>query len=138
MPTTITICRTCRYDRTCDAPVRDGMRFLKRVEDEIAANPDANGVHLRAMRCMACCDKACAAQIAADGKMTYVFFGLDAEHNAADLVAFARSHERSADGVVPFGERPEAIKKKIGTRIAPLTDAAPAVETTWDDHDENA
>lgn len=138
MPTIITICRTCRYDRTADAPVRDGMRFLRRVQDALAADPEANGVDLRAMRCMASCDKACAAQIAADGKMTYVFAALDADEHAADLVTFARAHERSADGVVPLGERPEAIKKKVAARVAPLTDNAPSIETVWEELDEDA
>lgn len=119
MTTTITVCRTCRQNRDDPNPVRDGYRLLQAVDQ--AVRTDGTGdIVVKAMACMSACDNACAAQIAAAGKVAYMFADLDPDASAEDLIAFARTYAEKEDGVVLKPYRPEAIRTKVHSRFVPL------------------
>jgi len=131
MPTTLTICRTCRQDRTNPDPNRDGHRFLVAVDDAIKARGLESEIAVRALVCMSGCDHACMAQIAAPGKFTYVLNTLDPVADVDDLVTLAQTHGTAEHGLVLKSARPAAIKDKVTARVPPLDFEGDPVEHNW-------
>lgn len=117
--TTITVCTTCRRDRTNDAPIRDGLKFANRVERVVKERGMTGQLTVRGMACMSACDNACAAQISGDGRFTYILAHLDPETAADDLVTMATTHRELENGLVVKSQRPPAIKNNVVTRVPP-------------------
>lgn len=91
----------------------------------LAVASGETAVSVRAIACLSACGRACSAAVAAPGKFSYIVGGL-APEDAADLVAFARAHAESADGIPPWRSRPEKIRKNTISRVPP-PDAAHAL-----------
>ncbi|RXF74001.1 DUF1636 domain-containing protein [Hansschlegelia zhihuaiae] len=116
--TTLTICRTCRPEGGPSEAEPPGAA-LGRAAAEAARRlgPEA-GVEVRAIPCLSACGRACSASVSAPEKFSYVIGGL-APEDAGDLVAFARAHAESADGVPPWRARPEKVRKNTVARVPP-------------------
>ncbi len=117
--TTITVCTTCRCDKTNEDPIRDGTRLLNAVDQVVRENGHGGTITVRGIQCMSACKMACAAQISDDDRFTYVLAHLDPETAAADLVAFAHTHAEKDNGLVIKSARPEAIKDNVIARVPP-------------------
>jgi len=120
MTTVITICDTCKNDGW-DAekqPRTDGELLAHLVE---TAATDVQGVQTRRHACLMGCSHGCNIAIQAQGKLTYVLgrFTPDQEQ-AAGIVEYARLHDESAKGQVPFRQWPKAIKGHFVSRIPEL------------------
>lgn len=115
--TTLTICRTCRTDGSSGDAEPPGAA-LGRAAAALAGAPGEEAVVVRAIACLSACGRACSAAVAAPGKFSYIVGGLTPE-DAADLVAFARAHADSADGIPPWRTRPEKIRKNTISRVPP-------------------
>ena len=76
-------------------------------------------ISVREVRCLANCSRGTSAAIRCNGSWTYVFGGLDTDCGPA-LVAGAQLLARAADGIMPWRDRPEVLKKTIVARIPPL------------------
>jgi predicted metal-binding protein len=116
--TTLTVCRTCRPEG-CAADAEPPGAALGRAAAEAVRRlgPDAQ-IEVRAIPCLSACGRACSASISAAEKFSYVIGGLTPE-DAGDLVAFARAHAESSDGVPPWRARPEKIRKNTVARVPP-------------------
>ena len=83
---------------------------------------------LKAVECLSVCKRPCTVALAAPGKWTYVVGDLDRESHLEDIVVAARRYAASADGIVPWRERPLSFRKGVVSRTPPLAlaETAPA------------
>ena len=119
---TIFVCVSCRHGD--DADSRPGATFIEALQARLAAR-GAAGVAVEAVECLAVCKRPSTVALAADGKWTYVIGDLDVDADVDDLIDSARAFAASANGVVPWKERPACFKKGVVSRTPPLAAASP-------------
>jgi predicted metal-binding protein len=123
MPTTITICDTCKRDGWDPAVTHetDGERLAELVEK--AAN-GTEGVTVRRHSCLMGCDHGCNIAIQATGKLNYVLGRFEPGAEAAEgIVSYAVLHDQSETGQVPYRTWPQAIKGHFVARLPVLASA---------------
>ncbi|MCH2094967.1 MAG: DUF1636 domain-containing protein [Rhodobacteraceae bacterium] len=118
-PTELLVCTKCRRGQE---PLKDDRRPGAHLFDSLEAAGLPNGVTLRAVECLQNCDNGCT--IALRGgpeRWTYVYGNVH-EVSHPDVIAdgVARYHE-TADGIIPWRERPEHFKRNCIARIPPQT-----------------
>ena len=113
---TLYVCTTCRdAAHRADAPAA-GARFYANL---IAADA-VEGVAVVPVECLSVCKRTCAVGFAAPGKWTYVYGDLPADTAAATVLEGARLYAQTADGIIPWKQRPDALKKGAVARVPPL------------------
>ncbi|EJW13098.1 hypothetical protein A33M_0590 [Rhodovulum sp. PH10] len=117
-PATLFVCVTCRRAGDDPQAPRAGRRLYEAVA---AAQAQDGGPDLRVVpaECLSNCNRACAIACAAPGRWTYVYGDLD-ERAAADILTVARLFAQSADGIVPWRDRPAALRRGLTARVPPL------------------
>ena len=117
--TKITVCDTCRHDKSQpdDAP-RAGEMLAKLLHDIAKPHDELNIVR---HSCLMGCSFACNIAIQSDQKITYVLGGFEADETAARaIVEYALAYHQSDSGMVPFRNWPDGIKGHFRARIPPL------------------
>lgn len=129
--TDVHVCTTCRpagADRSLPAA---GLLLLEAVQraalrhDPLQGHIDghAPAVRVHGTACMSGCSRACTVALMAPGKTTYFFGDLPADdHAAEEVLACARLHAASADGLLARNDRPPLLRNGILARL-------PAVKT---------
>jgi predicted metal-binding protein len=112
---TIYVCITCRGP---DGLVRDPLPG-ELLAAATARAAHGTGVTVRPIRCLANCSRGPSAAMRANGSWTYVFGGLDPACAPA-LVVGARMLARALDGILPWRERPDVLKRGLCARTPPL------------------
>ena len=84
---------------------------------------DEAGVTLRAVECLSVCKRPCTVALSARGKWTYVVGDLSQESHLDDIVDAAKRFAATADGLVPWRERPIPFRKGVISRTPPLVSA---------------
>jgi predicted metal-binding protein len=119
---TVYVCVTCRRKRA-DVPEgfdRPGEGLIGSLEEEIGRRGLSAGLKVSPVECFAVCNRVCTVAFTAPGKWTHIVGNLDAEAHVADIVTTARKVAEAADGIVPWLEQPEAIRKGGIARLPPL------------------
>lgn len=111
---TLFVCVTCRREGDPPAELRPGARLHAALK---ARAPDLEVV---AVECLSNCTRACSAAVSAPGKWTYVIGDLDPEQSVDDMLAFARAHNETADGLPAWRERPVHVRQHTIARVPPL------------------
>ncbi len=111
---TLFVCITCKAGED-----RPGQSLFEALSARLADEPDS-GVTLRAVECLSVCKRPCTVALGARGKWTYVVGDLTEEAHLDDIILAARHFARSADGVVPWRERPLPFRKGVISRTPPL------------------
>lgn len=129
-PTELLVCTTCR---PADAP-RDGppagQALFEQVEAALAFDHPGDGAtatapRLRGIACLAACSRSCTVALQAPGKACYVFGGLAPDDDSLQAVlAVARQHAASPDGLLAWAERPQRLRQGLLVRLPPLLPAA--------------
>ena len=121
-PTTVYVCVTCRAedDAGVEAEARAGHRLLSALRDAIGQE---TGIHLVPVECLSVCKRPCTVSFAAPGKWTYVYGDLPPDTAAPVLLAAARLYGASRDGLIPWKQRPDAIKTGVVARVPPTSSA---------------
>jgi predicted metal-binding protein len=127
------VCTSCRRqtgpgENDFDQP---GPVLAERATALLASSPD---IEVRAIDCLAVCKRPCTIALVARDKWTYLIGDLDNTLHAEDVAAAARAFAASANGIVPWRERPLTFRKGVIARVPPLGLAdgktvAPAVLT---------
>jgi len=110
----IYVCITCRRAGEPDDEPRPGA-LLAEATERAAVGTD---VVVRRLRCLANCTRGPSAAMRCNGSWTYVFGGLDAA-DAGALVEGATLLADASDGILPWRDRPEILKRGLIARVPP-------------------
>lgn len=75
---------------------------------------------LQPVECMSACSHSCTVSFTAPGKFTYLFGDLPVNESAAAILECASLYYTKPDGLLPWAERPQLLKKGILAKIPPL------------------
>lgn len=109
---TIVVCSSCRHPGQPDVNPRPGSVLAS--ETQAAAR--SSHVEVRQVACLGNCKRGLSAAILRPGSWSYVFGDL-AIGSGPDLVAGAELFAGSPDGFMPFGSRPESLKRGLIARL---------------------
>lgn len=115
---TIHVCTACRRQRE-DLPEGYDQPGLALAE-ALGARMTGSGIAVVPVECLAVCKRPCTIAFAADGKWTYLIGDLDAGLHLDEIVGAAQSFAASANGIVPWKERPASFRKGVVARVPPL------------------
>ena len=120
---TIHVCTSCRAEGEALEPreARAGAR-LHAALLEAANAGDAPHVTIVPVDCMSVCKRPVTIGFSAPGKWTYVYgdFAQEApEVSAAVILDGATRFAATSDGLIPWKERPQALKKGVIARLPP-------------------
>ncbi|MDM7977551.1 MULTISPECIES: DUF1636 family protein [Thalassospira] len=115
----LNICTTCTASSTEGAtePRHGRILFDKMVEN--GATLDIP-FEIRAVECLTNCKSGCSVALNGKGKWGYVYGNIDPENMIADLQELATKYAETDDGIVPWRERPESLRRNVIARIPPL------------------
>jgi len=113
---TIVVCSSCRSPTDPDGFPRSGALLAKNTAQAAESTVSSNNILVRQVVCLGNCGRGLSAAILREGSWNYVFGEL-APDSGRDLVAGAELLGRSRDGVMPFGARPESLKRGLVARI---------------------
>lgn len=110
------ICLTCKRGMQADADApRPGAVLMALVDGRA---PD--GVSVRGVECLSNCDRGCSVALRGTGRWSYVYGDIDPACHVADLLDGAARYAATADGLIPWRERPQILRKGVIARIPPL------------------
>lgn len=109
---TLLVCVTCKSGER-----NLGAAFHEKLAERLAGE----AIAVRPVECLAVCKRPCTVALAAPGKWTYVVGDLDPAEHVEDAANAARKYAASADGVVPWRERPVPFRKGVVARTPPLS-----------------
>ena len=111
------ICMTCKRGTPgADEDVRPGAVLLQRAL--AGAVPD--GVRVRGVECLSNCNRGCTAALRGQGRWWYVYGDIDPDLHLADLMEGAARYRDTTDGLIPWRERPQILRKGVIARIPPM------------------
>lgn len=108
----IVVCETCRQPADPTAEPRPGALLAASAEQAA----QGTGYTVRRVSCLSNCKRGLSAAIVSDAAWTYVFGDLTPA-SGPDLLRGAELLANSADGLMPFRPRPEALKRGMIARI---------------------
>lgn len=116
-PVELLVCTTCRMGQ----PVEEGEACLgAQLYGALESSGLPEGVTLKPVECFSNCDYGCSvAMRGGHERWSYVYGKLDPEKVGIVLDGVAR-YRATADGLVPWRERPEHFRKNCIARIPPL------------------
>jgi len=119
---TLYVCVTCR--RPIAEAGADGKAYDEPGQGlaaSLAARLEGDAqVTVKPVACLSVCRRPCTVALAAPGKWTYVVGDLDAADNLDDIVTAARQFAATADGIIPWRERPLPFRKGVVARVPPF------------------
>jgi predicted metal-binding protein len=120
---TIHVCVTCRHaNDEGEEANRPGARLHRALQEALSRNERAP-VRLEAVRCLSVCKRPCTVAVSGAGRWAYIYGDFDPETSAATIIAGAARYAETADGIVPWRERPEEFRKNVIARIPPFPSA---------------
>lgn len=123
MPATLIVCTTCKRGEIVDP---DAPRPGATLHGALAAQDWPDGVVVEGTECLSACDTGCNIALQSPGKWTYVYRDLDpGDPDHLDQIrAGVTAYAASADGIVPWRERPLVFRKQSLARIPPALNGA--------------
>lgn len=112
------VCVKCR--RGQEVP-EDDRRPGQALFDEITARDIPEGVRVTAVECLQNCDLGCTVALRGGDRWTYVYGNLHEASHPDMLLDGAARYQQTADGLIPWRERPDHFKRNCIARIPPLT-----------------
>mgnify|MGYP000409811989 FL=1 len=120
---TLTICTTCKRDGVDPEATRPGALLMAALTD--ASLPA--GVTVRGVEGLSAGTRGCAMVLTGgEARWSYIYGDLDPEAHVDDILAGAAAYAATADGLVPWRERPQVFRKQSIARIPPITLPSPA------------
>ena len=110
------VCVTCRLAGDAD----DGPRAGRMLADATTKAARGTGIAVRHVECLANCSRSLSAAMRTKDSWTYVFGELSAPDDAAALIEGAKLLASASDGILPWRDRPQALKSGLIARVPPL------------------
>jgi predicted metal-binding protein len=103
--------------------VSGGQRLFDYLQAHLEL--DNSQFKLQAVSCMSACDRSCVIGYAAPGKHTYLFGDLPSTPELLTgigeaIATCAEIYQAKSDGILPWTDRPELLKKGILAKIPPV------------------
>jgi predicted metal-binding protein len=127
-PVTLYVCSTCRAAGDDPDGPRAGTRLaaeLRRRARRGAAGTE--GIAVVPVECLSVCKRPVTIGFSAPGKWTYVYGDFPPE-SADEILAAARQYAAADDGLIPWRERPDALKRGVVARLPPVFTVPEAAE----------
>ena len=116
----IYVCTTCRRPDDPEDYPRPGAALA----DATIRAAESSGIAVEPLRCLANCKRGCTAVMRRTDRSApawaYVFGHLDPAADAEALVLGAKLLAGSADGLMPWRGRPDALKRGLIARVPPF------------------
>ncbi|CUH80836.1 DUF1636 family protein [Tropicibacter naphthalenivorans] len=117
--TELLVCVKCRRGQEIPSDARRPGQYLY---DEITALETPEGVSVTPVECLQNCDHGCTVALrGGDARWTYVFANVDEVSHPKMILDGAAQYQETADGVIPWRQRPEHFKRNCVARIPPVT-----------------
>ena len=116
---TLYVCTSCRAEGSGEGDARPGRDLLAAIEQHLAHAPRPD-VSVVGVECLSVCKRPCTVAVSSAGRWTYVYGGLDPDTSAEALLAGVGLYAGTPDGIVPWRERPDILKKGVVARVPPL------------------
>ena len=114
MGTTLYVCTTCK----AGSPVPEGELPLGAQLHAALTASGAPDVRIVGVECLSACNTGCAVSLTKPGAWSYVYGRLTLDDVPAILEGATR-YAATADGIVPWRERPTVFRKQSIARIPP-------------------
>jgi predicted metal-binding protein len=116
----VMVCITCHVATApSESSPSDAPRAGSRLADATLVAAADSPVSVQRIRCLGNCNRGLSAAIRAQHTWSYVFGGLDLAADGPSLIIGAQLLAQSADGLMPWRERPECLKRGLIARIPP-------------------
>jgi predicted metal-binding protein len=115
---TLFVCVTCK-GKAAEDEVREGRRLHDALIDTHRVHGHDRALKIVPVECLSNCNRACTVALAAPDRWTYVYGDLGVD-TAPDILRGAALYAATPDGLVPWRERPEILKKGVVARVPPL------------------
>lgn len=117
---------------SCSSVWKDGKRvresggetLFKRLQQQYQDWKLHDEFAILPVECMSACDRSCTISFASVGKYTYLFGDLSPDLSASQIAGVlecASKYYTHPQGLLPWAERPEPLKKGILAKIPPLS-----------------
>lgn len=113
-PVTLHVCTTCRRDGEPDDGPRAGARLHAALSRDIAEDAP---IRVVGVECLSNCKRGCTLALSGDGRWTYVYGDLDPETSVPAVLDGVGRYAATADGLVPWRERPDIFKRGVIARV---------------------
>jgi predicted metal-binding protein len=109
---------TCLAGEDREAVPRAGRRLHDGLVEALRRKGEASGFRIAEAECLSNCNRGCSVALSGPGRWSYVYGDLG-EAAIDDLLAGASRYAATADGLVPWRERPMIFRKGVIARIPP-------------------
>lgn len=116
---TLFVCTTCAsvWENGKRLGESGGEKLLNNLQ-ELAQNWELRDEFpIQAVECMSACNRSCVVAFAGQGKLTYLFGDLAVDGSASAVLECASQYYTKSDGLLPWSERPEPLKKGVLAKI---------------------
>ena len=111
------VCVTCRAGQElAEHETPPGQVLHDALQERLRTRADPAALELRAVKCLASCERGCAAAISMPGKWSYLLGHLDAAI-ADDVLTYSLSYAASSTGTIMPSRRPESLRNAILARF---------------------
>ncbi|BAY26945.1 hypothetical protein NIES2100_67610 [Calothrix sp. NIES-2100] len=119
---TLFVCKTCAsvWQDGKRLGESGGEKLLKQLQDLSENWELRDQFPIQQVECMSACNRSCVVAFAAQGKITYLFGDLASDTSASAVLDCATQYHSKPDGLLPWSERPEALKKGVLAKIPPI------------------
>ena len=120
-PVDLLVCTTCRSAGADLPPAAGGtQRAGARLMELLGAAGLPQSLRLVPVECLSNCTRGCTVALRGPGRWTYVYGNLDPALHMDTLIDGAARFAAAPDGLVPWRERPDHLRKNCIARIPPL------------------
>lgn len=124
-PVELLVCIKCRRGTEVS---EDGERPGTALYESLATRDMPDGITLTPVECLQNCDYGCSvAMRGGDLRWTYVYGNFNEAADADLLIEGAALYRDTADGLIPWRQRPEHFKRNCIARVPPLRAAPPSL-----------
>ncbi|HUN99677.1 MAG TPA: DUF1636 domain-containing protein [Bradyrhizobium sp.] len=116
--TTLHVCVTCRAGENGDAGPRPGRRLYDALVEAQQRQDYPPIFRIVEVECLSNCNRGCSVALSGPGRWTYVYGDLN-QTCIDDVITGAERYAATADGLVPWRERPTIFRKGVIARIPP-------------------
>jgi predicted metal-binding protein len=119
---TLFVCTTCggKWQDGKQVGESSGQKLLQQLQQLAQDREMQDKFCIQGVECMSACSHSCVVAFAAEGKSTYLFGDLPVDNSTSAILECASLYYDKADGLLPWSERPETLKKGILAKIPPL------------------